>query len=258
MKGSKSLHGILEFLRLRIDAESQFTHSLKKIIGRSSKLMSNFDPNESLRKDGLEALCSDLRNEYTQRVAFLKSLKEDIQKPLRSTNDLYASQNKTFANATKANIKALKQQQNEFNKLKQKYDKTSNFDEYKLLKKKMEAQQIKLKEQRVTFNEEMSGTLKAMEECEYKRMNSVRDGLTNWSAFITNLCANRVYDVRDLGESMSLIQIEEDLQYFMQTMLQKQQEKKSENAHNGTATKKKHSASEADTYSIDVLKSKVK
>ena len=62
MAGSKSLHGILELLRLRIDAETQFTNSLKKIIGRSDKLMANFDPEESLRKDGLEALCSDLRN----------------------------------------------------------------------------------------------------------------------------------------------------------------------------------------------------
>merc|ERR1712228_105093 len=170
-----------------------------------------------------------------QRIAYLNSLKEDIQKPLRATNQLYSSQNKLFATSTKNNIKALKQHQNEYNKLKTKYDKTSNFDEYKALKKRMEQQQIRLKAQRVTFNDEMSETLKAMEECEYKRMNTVRDGLTNWSAFITNLCANRVYDVRDLGESMSLINVRADLQYFMQRVLQKQQEKKSENAHNGTA-----------------------
>ena len=169
-------------------------------------------------------------------------MKEDIQKPLRSTNDLYASQNKTFANETKSNIKALKQQQNEYNKLKSKYDKTSNFDEYKLLKKKMEQQSNKLKQQRIKFNEEMTATLKAMEECEYKRMNSVRDGLTNWSAFITNLCANRVYDVRDLGESMSLINVEQDLQHFMQTTLEK---KKSESAKSAeTNMRKKKTASD--------------
>merc|ERR1712228_784785 len=149
-----------------------------------------------------------------QRIAYLNSLKEDIQKPLRATNQLYSSQNKLFATSTKNNIKALKQHQNEYNKLKTKYDKTSNFDEYRALKKRMEQQQIRLKAQRVTFNDEMSETLKAMEECEYKRMNTVRDGLTNW-------CANRVYDVRDLGESMSLINVHADLQYFMQTTLNK-------------------------------------
>ncbi len=61
----------------------------------------------------------------------------------------------------------------------------------------------------------MTLTLQNMESNEYKRMNSMRDAFINWSAFTTNYCASRSYDISDLANSMSLINIENDLQIFM-------------------------------------------
>eukprot|EP01083_Nonionella_stella_P286147 973891_1 len=99
--GTKSLDDVLQILRMRIEAEIQFTDSLQNIINTSTKLMSNIQPNESLRSDGLSALYSDFKNEYTQRMAFLDSLKEDVQKPLIAMKEFHKIQ-------TKNNLKALK------------------------------------------------------------------------------------------------------------------------------------------------------
>lgn len=225
--GAKSLDGVLDILQMRIDAEVVFTNSLQKIIGCSTNLISHINPNETLRADGLDALYSDLKNEYTQRMAYLNSLKEDVQKPLNEMKQFYYQQNKSFVNQTKNNIKALKQQQNEFIKLKAKYEKIMN-DKNKnrkqqllIVKKKFTLQQTIWTKQQQIFDNKMTSTLQSMESNEYKRMNSLRDGLTNWSAFITNLCANRSYDIRSLNQSMSLIDVENDLQSFMTETLKK-------------------------------------
>eukprot|EP00486_Rosalina_sp_Unknown_P013336 CAMPEP_0201597016 /NCGR_PEP_ID=MMETSP0190_2-20130828/193592_1 /ASSEMBLY_ACC=CAM_ASM_000263 /TAXON_ID=37353 /ORGANISM="Rosalina sp." /LENGTH=184 /DNA_ID=CAMNT_0048057725 /DNA_START=679 /DNA_END=1233 /DNA_ORIENTATION=+ len=65
----------------------------------------------------------------------------------------------------------------------------------------------------------MISTLQRMEANEYKRMNALRDGITNWSAYITNLAANRSYDIQNLARSMALINVETDLQNWMQHTL---------------------------------------
>eukprot|EP01083_Nonionella_stella_P039354 107041_1 len=98
-QGAKSLDGVLEILRMRIEAEVQFTNSLQKIVGASTKLIgANLQPTESLRRNGLDALYTDFKNEYTQRMAFLDSLKEDVEKPLITMKEFYYVQNQNFAN----------------------------------------------------------------------------------------------------------------------------------------------------------------
>ena len=87
------------------------------------------------------------QTEYTQRMAFLNSLKQDVQKPLVRMKDFYYTQNKAFAAQTKANLKALKNQQNEFAKLKTKYTKIVSGDNSKkkqqlLMVKKRFTQQL--------------------------------------------------------------------------------------------------------------------
>merc|ERR1712157_54094 len=157
--GAKSLDGVLDILQMRIDAEVVFTNSLQKIIGRSTNLISHINPNETLRADGLDALYSDLKNEYTQRMAYLNSLKEDVQKPLNEMKQFYYQQNKSFVNQTKNNIKALKQQQNEFIKLKAKYEKIMNDKNRKqqllIVKKKFTLQQTIWTKQQQIFDNKM-------------------------------------------------------------------------------------------------------
>eukprot|EP01084_Bolivina_argentea_P139285 245045_1 len=242
--GTKSLDDVLQILRMRIEAEVQFTNSLQKIIGASTKLIgANLQPTESLRRDGLDALYTDFKNEYTQRMAFLSSLKQDVQKPLIGMKEFYYSQNKNFSNQTKNNLKVLKQQQNEFYKLRTKYKKvmcndTTNSHKKKqqllAVKQRFHQQQLIWKKQQQIFDNKMRVTLQNMESNEYKRMNSMRDAFINWSAFTTNYCANRSYDIKDLANSMSLINIENDLQIFMkntikQTHINQKQHKKYDN-----------------------------
>eukprot|EP01084_Bolivina_argentea_P139286 245046_1 len=210
--GTKSLDDVLQILRMRIEAEIQFTDSLQNIINTSTKLMSNIQPNESLRSDGLSALYSDFKNEYTQRMAFLDSLKEDVQKPLIAMKEFHKIQ-------TKNNLKALKQQQNEFQKLKTKYNKVIGNDIKNTSKQKQRVYQQQLRKQHQIYDNKMRLTLQNMELNEYKRMNSMRDAFINWSAFTTNYCANRSYDISDLANSMSLINIENDLQIFIKNTI---------------------------------------
>lgn len=227
--GAKALDGVLEILRMRIDAEGEFTNSLQKIIGCSTNLMSHIPSSESLRTYGLDAMYTDLKNEYTQRMAFLNSLRDDVHKPLSKMRDFYYSQNKTFGSQIKSNIQSLKKQQNEFTKIKAKYDKVmGNTDITKkqtkkqqllTVKRRFNQQQQVWKRQREQYDYQMTATLRSMESNEYKRMNALRDALTNWSAFITNYCANRSYDIRYLAQSMSTMDPEADLQVFMKCTL---------------------------------------
>ena len=230
--GAKSLDGVLEILRMRIDAEISFTNNLQKIIGCSTNLISTISSQESIRRDGLDALYSDLKNEYIQRMSFLQSLRDDVHNPLSKMKQFYYTENKKFTNQTKSNIQSLKKQQNEFLKLKAKYDKImkpnngdkilnnkSKKQQLLNIKKKYQQQQIIWKKQQQIFDNKMISTLQSMESNEYKRMNSMRDAITNWSAYITNLAANRSYDIQNLAKSMALINVENDLQNFMKQTL---------------------------------------
>lgn len=231
--GAKSLDGVLEILRMRIEAESVFCSSLQKIIGCSTNLMSDIPSTESVRRDGLDALYSDLKNEYTQRMAYLNSLKEDVQGPLHKMKDYYYSQNKIFQNQTKSNNQILKKHQKEFLKLKEKYDKImkppskgdkilnnkSKKQQLLNIKKKYQDQKLIWEKQKKIFDNKQISTLQRMESNEYKRLNALRDGITNWSAYITNLAANRSYDIQNLARSMALINVEDDLQNWMQHTL---------------------------------------
>ena len=120
--GIKSLDGIIELLRLRIEAEASYAASLQNIMSNES-LISYVSSHESLRREGLDALFTDLKNEYQQHIEYLNSLNEDIYLPCISMREHYASQNRLFANNTKQNIKSLRQQQNQFYKIKTKYEK---------------------------------------------------------------------------------------------------------------------------------------
>ena len=142
----------------------------------------------------------------------------------------YTLQNKAFTNTTKSNTKALRQQQSEYVRLKNKFNKLMNDDynsqpqQVQIIGHKLSEQQIKLKQQQMVFDDQMAVTLKSIKQCEYKRIHSLRDALTNWSAFIMNLCANRMYDVRGLTKSVSAINVQNDLQLFMQSALQSNRE----------------------------------
>eukprot|EP01083_Nonionella_stella_P081527 224624_1 len=231
--GEKSLECLLDIIRLRIDAETQYSASLQKIMQRSHNLM-EFSEDESLNKHGLNALVCDLKQEYTQRMEYLNSLKQDVQQPLSTMKDHYTSQNKCFAAKTKNSIKILKHEQCEFMKFKAKYNKLLNNghdtkskkDQLAVARRKVHLSKTKWKQHEQVFEMDMGSTLHEMEETELKRMFSLRDAFTNWSAYITNLCANRMYDIRDLAKSMSFIDVENDLQCFMRDILNKSNQPK--------------------------------
>eukprot|EP00485_Elphidium_margaritaceum_P006312 CAMPEP_0202704790 /NCGR_PEP_ID=MMETSP1385-20130828/17423_1 /ASSEMBLY_ACC=CAM_ASM_000861 /TAXON_ID=933848 /ORGANISM="Elphidium margaritaceum" /LENGTH=312 /DNA_ID=CAMNT_0049362895 /DNA_START=29 /DNA_END=967 /DNA_ORIENTATION=- len=239
--GAKSLDGVLDILRMRVDAETQFCSALQKIISCSTDFIARVPCTESLRADGLDALYSDMKNEYTQRMTFLAALKEDVHTPLVSMKEYYYAQNRHFSNQSKQNIQMLKKQQSEFSKLKVKYDKVvknhgsnhsqsaetlrvnnnTKLQQLQAVKQKFIKQQNHLRKQQQIFDNKMVQTLSAMEANEYKRMNALRDGITNWSAFIANLAANRSYDIQHLAKSMAYIDVERDLQNWMKHTLQK-------------------------------------
>ena len=249
--GIKSLDGIIEILRLRIEAEASFASGLEKIIC-NDKLLSSVSSLESLRIDGLDALHADLKNEYQQHIEFVNSLNEDIYEPCISMRELYASKNRLFANNTKQNIKSLRQQQNQFYKIKTKYEKVckdasnartlllnakldnkissqqilklgtkvnSTLKTQQIWKEKYDQQSLIWNKQQIKFDDEMTAILQGMQTNEYNRMKIIKDSLNKLAVFITNLCANRNYDCKNLAESMSLINIEKDLQIFIKNTL---------------------------------------
>eukprot|EP01083_Nonionella_stella_P072304 194838_1 len=220
--GVQSLDCTLEILRLRIEAETQFTDNLKKIIESSNRLLPHLNQNESLRQYGFESLHTDFKNEYKQRMAFLNSLKHDVEPPIASMKSTYHTQYKFFSSQSKQDLKSLKQQQHEFTKLKEKYDKLTRGDKHKNkrqlllnVERKFKQQQSVWAKQQKTFDNKMETALHSMECNEGKRLETLMSGVTNWSAFITNLCANRKYDIESLTESMAAINVDEDLRTFM-------------------------------------------
>eukprot|EP01083_Nonionella_stella_P239732 838776_1 len=249
--GIRSLDGVIEMLRLRIEAEAQFAAALQKIM-TNQRLISSLDVAESLRKDGLNAIHADMHNEYTQRIEFLNSLNEDVYQPCVSMREQYAQKNRSFAHTTKGNIKTLRKHQNEFYKIKSKYEKVckdASNARTALLNAKLDAkissaqilklgskvnstlktqqqwrekygeQQLTWNRQQIKFDDEMTSILQGMQSNEFNRMSTTKDCLNKWAVFITNLCANRNYDVKNLAESMALINIDADLQVFIRNVL---------------------------------------
>eukprot|EP01084_Bolivina_argentea_P040512 74866_1 len=249
--GIRSLDGVIEMLRLRIEAEAQFAAALQKIM-TNQRLISSLDVAESLRKDGLNAIHADMHNEYTQRIEFLNSLNEDVYQPCVSMREQYAQKNRSFAHTTKGNIKTLRKHQNEFYKIKSKYEKVckdASNARTALLNAKLDAkissaqilklgskvnstlktqqqwrekygeQQLTWNRQQIKFDDEMTSILQGMQSNEFNRMSTTKDCLNKWAVFITNLCANRNYDVKNLAESMALINIDADLQLFIRNVL---------------------------------------
>ena len=249
--GIKSLDGVIELLRLRIEAEAQFASSLERIISNKS-LICNIPTIETLRRDGLDALYTDLKNEYQQHIEYLNSLNEDIYLPCISMRELYASKNRLFANNTKQNIKSLRQHQNQFYKIKTKYEKVckdasnartlllnakldnkissqqilklgtkvnSTLKTQQIWKEKYDQQQLIWNKQQIKFDDEMTSILQGMQTNEQNRMEIIKDSLNKFAVFITNLCANRNYDCKNLAQSMSQINIDNDLQIFIKNTL---------------------------------------
>eukprot|EP01083_Nonionella_stella_P169979 577511_1 len=101
-RGSKAMDGIIEMLRLRINAETQFTEALQNIMKVSTKLISNcFDSKISLQMHGFDALFCDMKNEYNQRIEFLNSLKKDVLNPCLTTKQSYEHKHKLLVNESK-------------------------------------------------------------------------------------------------------------------------------------------------------------
>eukprot|EP01084_Bolivina_argentea_P097870 175927_1 len=80
-----------------------------------------------------------------------------------------------------------------------------------IIQRRYSQQQIVWKQQKLSFNNQISLSLVNIQMIEFKRMSQLKDALTKWAAFSTNFCANRNYDIRHLTDSMSLINIEKDL-----------------------------------------------
>jgi len=249
--GIGSLDGIIEMLRLRIEAESVFAESLHRILSNEA-LMSSLSPLESLRRDGMVSIHSDMKNEHTQRLEFINSLSEDVYRPVVAMRDLYAQKNRSFANDTKLHIKALRRHRAEFFKAQAKYEKVcseaatarealldakleskaSSSSLQKLGQKlkgalhsqqqwkaKFDGAQLLWTRRQTKFDDEMSSILQGMQCNEFNRMRTAKDSMNKWTVFVTNFCANRNYDVKNLAHSMSLIDIDRDLQCFLQRTL---------------------------------------
>ena len=251
--GIGALDGMIEMLRLRIEAEATFAASLQRILN-NEKLLSSLSPLESLRKDGLDALHADMKNEHTQRLEFLNSLNEDVYQPVVAMRELYAQKNRSFVSDAKSNIKSLRNQQTHFHKIRQKYEKVckeasnartallnakldnkissqqilklgakvnSTLKQQQNWKEKYDEEQLLWNRHQIKFDDEMTNILQGMQSNEFNRMTTSKDSMNKWAVFVTNLCANRNYDVKNLAESMSLIDIDKDLQIFIQQTLQK-------------------------------------
>ena len=75
--------------------------------------------------------------------------------------------------------------------------------------------------EQIKFDDTMTTVLQGMQSNEEARLNALSDALTKWAVFVTNLTANRNYDVKSLAETMSQISVKGDLQAFMRETLTK-------------------------------------
>ena len=230
-KGKKSLDGIIEMLRLRVDAETQFTNSLRHILNSSNHLISTIDSTTSLKTHGFDALYVDMKNEYHQRLEYLNSLKVDVYEPCVRMKSVFDKNNKSLLSETKRKSKQFDQHQAEYKKLKEKYDKlmsktTKNTKETKqrpVIKRRYSQTLIVYKQQKSVFDAQMEGSLEKTKLMNYQRMKTLQDALTKWTISITNLCSNRSYDTQNLRESMALIDIEKDSQFFIDDICAKRE-----------------------------------
>jgi len=231
--GAKSLDGLLNIISMRIEAETNFTNALQKMMNTSSSLLSSVPSGESLRRHGLNAMYTDLKNEHTSHMEFLDSLRKDVQCPLIATQRSFNAQNKASSLDIKQSVQTLRKQQSELTKLKAKYEKlvatnkTSPTSKAKhkqqllVAKRKLIAQQKAWRAQNATFQTRMTKSLRSMQSIETTRLDAVRDALTNWSAYVTSMSMNRSYDIRTLNQSVGKVSPQSDLQNFMRATLSK-------------------------------------
>eukprot|EP01084_Bolivina_argentea_P101035 181214_1 len=227
--GSKSLTIMLEMLRQRLDAETTFTDALQRIIGTTPKLISGLGSTESIRTYGFDALFCDMKNEYVQRIEFLNSLRKDVYDPCVRMQQIYEASNKSFISDMNRKTKLHKKHQDEYTKVKEQYDKimgkkhsASKAKKQPAITRKYTQKQLIWKRQQNSFDVELSSFFDVEMLMEYQRMNTLKDGLTKWAAFITNLSANRGYDVQNLARSVEHIDIEQELHCFMERFHPKQ------------------------------------
>eukprot|EP00483_Globobulimina_turgida_P008221 UN08237 len=122
MKNMKSLDGVLELIKLRIEAENQFSSTLRKIILNYDTLIPQ--SSESTKINGLNAIFGDIKNEYIQHKEFSKSLSVDVYTPLYKMKQKYVSRNKSYCSDLRSINKVKKVSENQFIKIKEKYDKS--------------------------------------------------------------------------------------------------------------------------------------
>merc|ERR1719464_1091073 len=137
---------------------------------------------------------------------------------------VYDKNNKSLIHETKRKSKQFDQHRFEYNKLKEKYDKlmskTSKISSKEtkqrpIVKRRYSQSLIVYKEQAQMFNQQMEGSMEKTKLMNYQRMKTLQDALTKWTISITNLCSNRSYDTQNLRESMALIDIEKDSQFYI-------------------------------------------
>lgn len=67
----------------------------------------------------------------------------------------------------------------------------------------------------------MTKIFQGMQSNEQKRLKTIADSLQKWAVFVTNLSANRNYDVKTLAQDMSSVDADLDMQVFCQQTLDK-------------------------------------
>jgi len=245
------LDNIVDVLRQRIQAEIDFARTIERII--SSCNFTSLEAGKTIR-DGLESIRADMKNEYNMRVEFANSLSEDVYKPLLQCREIYNLQNQKFAQDTKTNVKTLRNEHMKWLKLKSRYEKTvqeAQQARHSLLDSKSDPnistsqvvklglrvnattkQQLQMQEkynthktlwdrEQIRFDETMTTILQGMQLNEDNRLQTLQDCLNKWAIFITNLTANRNYDVKHLADVMVSMDAKEDLQSFMKDTLKK-------------------------------------
>ena len=87
------------------------------------------------------------------------------------------------------------------------------------LQEKYDSQKVEWNREQLKFDDTMTTVLQGMESNEEARLNALGDSLRKWAVFVTNLTANRSYDVQSLAQTMAQINVKGDLQTFMRETL---------------------------------------
>jgi len=240
----ESIDMLIEILKLRIDAETEYSKNIENII---TNYDFSFYENGTL-KDCLQAMKADMKNEYTQRCEFATSLFEDVYQQLLKLRQMYNGQYKKFESDTKIIEKSFKYYENNYNKIKSKYDKIcddeqrarnalvnakSSNEALKIgskinstMKTKLNCQdkydEIKLiyNEEQIKYDNSLNNALNNIEIHETERIKCIHDALTKWAVFITNLSANRNYDVKTLAKQVSICNYNDNIQILIKNIME--------------------------------------